>query len=236
MTPMWRSACHNRTSLRSACIAFLAVYALLAVSCASAWAQEPGVAGLIVDYGDGRISYAVVPFEEDEINGLDLLNRSGLDVVSVGFGGLGDAVCQVGDTGCSVDDCRKRMCQTSDPDSPFWQFSKLGEDGEWQFVATGASGAKVRDGDIYAWSWEGTTPDLPVMTIEELADRAGGDPTDGGEPRAYLRTEGESAGEDDGSSNVLAIAGIGLVIVAAAAFVVRSRMVHHPSGAGPDER
>lgn len=177
--------------------AVLAAGILVLLALQPVLAQDLSVAGLIVDYGDGRVSYAVVPFEEDEINGLDLLNRSGLDVVSVGFGGLGDAVCQVSDTGCSVDDCRTRMCQTSDRESPFWQFSKL-EDEEWLMMATGASGAKVTDGDIYAWSWTGTPPDLPVITLDALAERAGGDPLAQEEPRAFLRTEGGEIAVDDG--------------------------------------
>jgi len=222
--------------LRGARIAVLAMCALFLASIAPAWAQEPNVAGLIVDYGDGRISYAVVPFDDEEINGLDLLTQSGLDVVSVGFGGLGDAVCQVDDTGCPVDDCRKRMCQTSDPESPFWQFSKLGDDGEWLFVATGASGAKVRDGDIYAWSWVGTDPDLPVLSLDELAERAGGHPAQGDDVRAYLRTEGEAPGGDENGDSYLAIAGIGAVVVVAGALVMRSRLSRQGREVGVDER
>src|SRR5690554_6522959 len=100
--------------IRKTRIAMLAVCVLVALSIGQASAQEANVAGLIIDYGDGRMSYALVPFEEEQINGVDLLDRSGLDIVSVGFGGMGDAVCQIDDTGCSVDDCRTRMCQSSD--------------------------------------------------------------------------------------------------------------------------
>jgi hypothetical protein len=201
----------------AACV--LAMLTLLPAS-----AQDPGVAGLVVDYGDGRVSYAAVPFDGEEINGLDLLNRSGLDVVTVGFGGLGDAVCQVGDTGCSVDDCRTRMCQTSDPESPFWQFSKLQGD-EWQFVATGASGAKVRDGDIYAWSWTGTPPELPVLTMAELVERAGGDPLSQDEPRAFLRTEGgESNGDEGGGLDPVQIGALAAVVAVAAVLVLRGAL------------
>ena len=46
-------------------------------------------AGLIVRDGDGRITYAWVPFREDEIDGITLLQRSGIPVVTVGFGALG---------------------------------------------------------------------------------------------------------------------------------------------------
>lgn len=203
----------------------LAILIMAFLPAARVAAQDAHLAGLVVDYGDGRMTFAVIPFAEDQINGIDLLDRSGLDVVTVGFGGLGDAVCQVDDTGCPVGDCRTRLCQTSDPDSPFWQFSKL--DGEeWRFVATGASGAVVRDGDIYAWSWTGTPPELPLLTMSELIERAGGDPARD-LPEALLRTEGQPAGkEEEGdwlSREPLAAAGLGAVGVLAVIFVLRSR-------------
>lgn len=214
----------SRGGVRAAILAvMLALFALVPAA-----AQEVHVAGLVVDYGDGRMSYAVVPFTEDEINGLDLLQRSGLDIVTVGFGGLGDAVCQVGDTGCSVDECRTRMCQTSDPESPFWQFSKL-DGGVWRFVATGASGVAVRDGDIYGWTWTGTPPELPVLAMPQLVERAGGDPDVAVPADVLLRTEGGTpASSEDGnwlSREPWAVAGLGAVVIVAGALVLRSRRV-----------
>lgn len=206
-------------------IAMLAVCALVVVSLSGgqAGAQDANVAGLIVDYGDGRMSYALVPFEEDQINGLDLLERSGLDIVSVGFGGLGDAVCQIDDTGCSVDDCRTRMCQSSDRESPFWQFSKLTDDDEWLMVATGASGARVQDGDIYAWTWTGLTPQLPVLSMEELADRAGGQPDLANGLQPSLRTEGGETGTEIGGIDTTSLAVVAGVVIVAGFLVVRAR-------------
>ncbi len=204
----------------------LAILIMVLLPAARVTAQEPNRAGLVVDYGDGRMSYAVIPFDEDEINGIDLLNRSGLDVVTVGFGGLGDAVCQVDDTGCPVGDCRSRLCQTSDPESPFWQFSKLDGD-EWRFVATGASGASVLDGDIYAWSWTGTPPELPALTMPELVERAGGDPDVAVPTNVLLRTEGAGpARADEGSwlsREPWAVVGLGAVVIVAGVLVLRSR-------------
>jgi hypothetical protein len=217
---------HSNFVSGSTRIASLVVCVLFLVSIGTVGAKEPNVAGLIVDYGDGRMSYAVVPFDEENISGVDLLEMSGLDLVTIGFGGLGDAVCQIDDTGCPVDDCRKRLCQTSDPESPYWQFSKLADD-EWLFVATGASGAKVQDGDVYAWSWIGTTPDLPTMSIDELAERAGGHPGQGDDVRAHLRTDGAPAGDDESGASYLAIAGIGGVVIVAGALVFRARAARH---------
>lgn len=178
------------------------IVGFLFVPAMGASAADINAAGLIVDYGDGRVSYAWIPFEEDEISGVQLLERSGLDLVTVGFGGMGDAVCQIDDTGCSVDDCRKRMCQTSDPESPFWRYSRQNDSGEWAFAATGASGARVRDGDIEAWSWTGSEPELPAMTMAELVEFAGADPSilTGADraPDAAVQTVG---GETDVSRN-----------------------------------
>jgi hypothetical protein len=204
-------------------ITVLVMCVLSALLPTSGYAQEASAAGLIVNYGDGRVSYVVVPFEEEQINGVELLERSGIDVVTVGFGGMGDAVCQIDDTGCSVDDCRSRMCQTSDRESPFWQFSKLSDDGEWQFVSTGASGARVQDGDIYAWSWTGTQPDLPVLSLDELADRAGGELSSLGDT-ALLRTEGGETGKDsDDGIGYASVAVVAVVVLAGGLLVLRSR-------------
>lgn len=212
-------------------IVILAMCVLAVLFPRPATAQNPNVAGLIVNYGDGRVSYAVVPFDEDRLNGIALLERSGLDLVSVGFGGLGDAVCQIEDTGCSIEDCRSRMCQTSDRESPYWQFSKLSGDGEWQFVATGASGARVENGDIYAWSWTGTTPELPVLTLEELADRAGGNLDDLKDMQVLLQTEGGETDEDSGTIDYVSIVAVAGVIVVAGALVLRSRRAGNEASA-----
>lgn len=193
------------------------VIAILLAQFAVVSAAGVNVAGLIVDYGDGRVSYAWVPFSEEEISGVDLLERSGLDVVTVGFGGMGEAVCQIDDTGCPVGECRRRMCQTSDPESPFWRYSRQAEDGTWGLAATGASGAKVRNGDVDAWAWAGGDIDLPAMTIDEIARRAGADSVlleDADTvPEARVRTEGDDAVGDSGG-NLREQVGPALLIVA----------------------
>lgn len=213
-----------RIALVAVCILAMSIARITIVSGA-----DINAAGLIVDYGDGRISYAWVPFEEQEISGIELLRRSGLDLVTVGFGGMGDAVCQIDDTGCPMDDCRRRLCQTSDPESPFWRYSRQTAPGEWTFVATGASAAKVRDGDIDAWSWTGTDANLPAISMEELVNLAGADPSvlesRGESPQAVVRTEGESGETGSGSSSSMTnvIIGTSVVVAIAGVAVWRSR-------------
>ncbi|MBX3071797.1 MAG: hypothetical protein KF883_14925 [Thermomicrobiales bacterium] len=142
----------------------------------AAWAPvgvdaETHLAGLVIDYGDGTVTYATVPFDEETIDGIELLRASGLSLVSIPFGGLGEGVCSIEGHGCGVADCR-RLCQTSEPNSPFWHYYVLGPDG-WELQNRGASGTDVLPGDIQGWSWTGDDPDLPDVAFEVLRERSG---------------------------------------------------------------
>jgi hypothetical protein len=140
------------------------------------WAQAGAadtvnVVGLVVDYGDGRVSYAVVPFEEESISGIDLLVRSGLDLLTIDMGGMGAAICEIEDVGCDVSSCRTRMCQTGDPESPFWRHMMSSSEESWRFSSRGASSTKVEDGDVYAWFWSGGDPTGPSLSLDDLASQ-----------------------------------------------------------------
>jgi hypothetical protein len=153
-----------------------ALLALALLTAAAAFAnpaagQREHSAGLVIDYGDGRLTYAVVSFSEPAISGIELLDRSGLSLVTLGFGGLGEAVCSIEAHGCGVGDCR-RLCQTSRADSPFWRYFRL-VDGAWAPLPLGASSAEVTHGAIDGWSWTGGEPSLPAIDFVTLATRAG---------------------------------------------------------------
>src|SRR5690606_17063396 len=96
---------------------------------------------------------------------------------------------------------------TSDPNSPFWQFSSQTAPGEWTFVNAGASAFRVHSGDIQAWSWTGSEVTLPAISIEELAERAGVDVSTIANstalPAVALHTEGALASEEQDQSNNL---------------------------------
>lgn len=130
-------------------------------------------AGLVIRHGDGRLIYAYVPFTEPEISGVELLRRSGLSLVTVGFGGLGEGVCTIDGEGCSASECRTRVCQGSGVDAPFWQYFRQQLPGDWRALSLGASATKVRDGDIDGWSWTGRNPQLPAVTIDDIAELTG---------------------------------------------------------------
>ncbi len=85
-------------------------------------AEETHHAGLIVRHGDGRLTYAYIAFPEETISGLELLKRSGIPMVTVSFGGLGEGVCSLESEGCPASDCRQRVCQGPGDESPYWRY------------------------------------------------------------------------------------------------------------------
>ncbi|MGB3329835.1 MAG: hypothetical protein WBA46_12820 [Thermomicrobiales bacterium] len=135
----------------------------------------PPVAGLVVSYGDGAISYATVPLDGERMDGVTLLERSGLDVVAIDFGGYGQGVCKIEIAGCDVSACRTRLCQTADSASPFWKYL-LGGDAGWTLSPLGASGTTIEAGHVYGWAWAGGTgvpADMPQVSLAEVMSRSG---------------------------------------------------------------
>lgn len=153
---------------------------------------EPHHAGLVVRHGDGRTTYAYVPFAENEISGIDLLRRSGIPQVTIPFGGLGEGVCSLEGEGCGLAECRRRVCQGSRPDDPYWRYLRQERPGVWRPLALGASATVVRDGDIDGWSWTGGDAGLPALSLAEVAVAAGAPPEGGtngaGPTEPFVRT------------------------------------------------
>lgn len=159
-------------------------------------------AGVVVRYDDGRMSYGYVGFTEAEINGIELLRRTGLDVVTIAFGGLGEGVCSIDARGCPSSECRQRVCQGPTDADPFWQYFRQTTPGDWQALVLGASSTKVRDGALDGWSWTPDEAGLPPLTLDEVARLAGYDGLafDGvgpDEPGAALRRDGAPKPEDE---------------------------------------
>lgn len=213
----------GRTKNAASVVTLLALLVSLAGWAGSASAAPLSYAGVVVRHGDGRMAYGYVGFTESEISGIELLKRTGLDVVTVGFGGLGEGVCSIDEHGCPATDCRKRVCQGPSDQDPFWQYFRQSEPGNWQWVALGASSTKVRNGDIDGWSWTAKEPNLPALTLEEIARRAGYDGTSfsgasAGEPGAALSREGDGPPRNDGQGAAI-YAGAGALLAAAAGLV-----------------
>jgi hypothetical protein len=139
-------------------------------------AEEINHAGLVIRDSEGRLTYAWVPFTEVEITGVELLQASGIPVVTVGFGGLGEAVCSIDGQGCGVSECRRNVCQASAADAPYWQYFQQdpANPAVWRWLALGASASKVHQGDVFGWSWTASEPGLPSLSGADIATLAGG--------------------------------------------------------------
>lgn len=122
-------------------------------------AQTPQQAALVVQSGDGRVETACISFTEAEISGLDLLLRSGLDVVTE-VQGMGALVCRIGETGCAADDC---LCQCKGGGNcTYWSYWNQ-TDGEWRYAQTGAGRFPVTHGMVQGWSWGPGLVDTAVV-------------------------------------------------------------------------
>ncbi|MGH2557967.1 MAG: hypothetical protein ACRDJH_02805, partial [Thermomicrobiales bacterium] len=197
--------------------------------------EELNHAGVVVRYGDERLTYAYVAFPEEEITGAELLERTGIPIVTVTFGGLGAGVCSIDREGCSAGECRRRVCQGPGNESPFWQYFRQDAPGDWRPLVLGASATKVRDGDVDGWSWTPEEPELPAVTIEDVARLAGvtssqESPAAGTAPIAAARDvypAGVTPASDDGGQGPLVYAGAAAILaglgVAAVVAVRRGR-------------
>lgn len=200
-------------------LALLIALLLTLAPCTPISAAPLNAAGVVIDYGGGRFTYAYVAFAEEKITGIELLQRARVSLLTVSFGGLGDAVCTIDDTGCGVSDCRRRLCQTGDPKSPFWHYLRQTSPGTWSLVATGPSAPTVKNGDIDGWAWTGDTPAMPAITMEQLIAMTGAPPlaqaAPGKVPPAAVLRTGQQSSHDGQSAQQFALAGIALVVVAA---------------------
>lgn len=176
-------------------------------------ADDSHEAGLVVRHGDGATTFAIIRFEDGPISGIDLLRQAGVSLVSVEFGGLGSAVCSIDGEGCGVESCRTSVCQTANPDSPYWRYFRLNQHSEWEPVPLGASSRELTDGDVDGWSWTSDESHLPSMAFEEIAIRAGYDAasTDSSFSRSYS-TDGMLI-EDSGTGQPAAMYAIAAAIL-----------------------
>jgi len=123
-------------------------------------AQGTNRAGLVIQFGDGRVETRCIEFSKQTISGLEILERSGLPVMSAFDPSLGAMVCKIQDEGCPVDNC---LCQNP-PD--YWSYWHLNGD-SWVYSPAGSSIYQVSDGEVQGWSWGPGNPP-PVRTFNEI--------------------------------------------------------------------
>jgi hypothetical protein len=132
-------------------------------------AQTGNQAALVVVHGDGRIVTRCVEFSEPQINGYEVLQRSGLDL-NIEVSGMGAAICRIDGEGCTYprESC---FCQTEGETYTYWSYWRLGEAG-WSYSQLGTSNAQVNPGAVEGWVWGAGTvnsaPSPPALTFAEI--------------------------------------------------------------------
>jgi len=192
---------------------------------------------VVVRDAEGGLTYAYVAFPEAEISGIELLRRTGLPLVAVGFGGLGEAVCSLVGDGCPLAECRRNVCQGS-PAAPSWRYFRQATPGEWQPLPLGASGARVRDGEIDGWSWTAGAAGLPSLTLPDLARLAGADDTGAGPstaaaPQVAVRGAGIAVTTAAGGDPVAYLAAAAILVAIGGGALGLGRRSRAGPGAGP---
>jgi len=130
-------------------------------------AQAPNQVALVVQTEPGVYTTHCIPFSEAEISGLEVLLRSGLNIVYRGGSSMGAAVCKIGDRGC--DNPANCFCECRGAACLYWSYWHL-MGAEWQYAALGASYA-VRPGAVVGWVWGiGTPSDAPEPPSIRFAD------------------------------------------------------------------
>jgi hypothetical protein len=133
--------------------------------------QVSSRAGVVVRFGDGSVRTRCVDFNDETITGLELLQRSGVDVIAQTAGGSA-AVCKIGPDGCNFPAESCLACKFgAGGQGEYWAYWQL-VGNEWRYSQLGAGSRKVKNGEVDGWAYgpgnvqTGAQP--PVVTFEEI--------------------------------------------------------------------
>jgi hypothetical protein len=149
-----------------------------------AFASEPGKAGLVIQYADGRTETRCVTFEGEEVTGADLLTFSGLDLIVDASSGMGITVCQIEGEGCNhpAEPC---FCQCmGGGECAYWNYFYRDPGAtEWTYSALGPILHRIENGSLEGWVWgNGHTPPTDEITFETICAPSTTTPTGTAEP------------------------------------------------------
>lgn len=170
---MRASSVLTRTVFKLRILGLAALMALLLAGTLApdrALAGEPNLAGLVVQLDSGQVETRCIAFEEDQLNGADLLSRSGLEVVLNPASSMGITVCRIEGLGCDypAEHC---FCQCMGGGGcTYWNYFYREPGGtEWVYSALGAAMHKVRPGSVEGWVWgNGQSPPPDSLSFEAI--------------------------------------------------------------------
>lgn len=122
-----------------------AVAAVVALPAGTAFGQDTGTVGQIVEFPNGEMRAFCVDVETPTDNVTALL-ATNLQVTVKDYG-FGLAVCAIEGTGCPEEDC---FCECPMPECTQWNFFRWNaSNNAWEMT----DDTTVQDGDIVAWVW-----------------------------------------------------------------------------------
>ena len=127
-------------------------------------------AGLVVTFGDKHTQTFCIEFSEDTISGLQLLQRSGLPLITSSASGLGSAVCSIDGEGSS--DPTNCFASCTGGTCAYWAYYQF-INSAWKFSQLGAAQRTVHDGEVDGWAWgpgglsSGAVPEQPGALCPE---------------------------------------------------------------------
>jgi hypothetical protein len=174
----WRQAGgrSGRVGARAFLVAAPAWLALaLAAAAVAGGARAQGTpatpqAGLVVTFGDGSTRAFCVELDRPDTTGLDLLQKSGLDIRTE-VSANGTTVCRIEADGCPAPEPCWCHCQTVAGACTYWSYQVLTGD-RWVYSQVGPADRKVAAGDVDGWAWgEGSAtagPEPELLTFAEI--------------------------------------------------------------------
>jgi hypothetical protein len=110
-------------------------------------------AALVIQHSSGSLITQCVAFAEEQITGLQLIERSGVPYQAQSFGSVGSAICQLDREPSTI----PSGCFGS---GPYWQYFHRRSDA-WQTSALGAGSSALHDGDMDGWRYAAAANQVP---------------------------------------------------------------------------
>jgi hypothetical protein len=165
---------------------------------------------LVVEHGDGGIIGLCIGFDGSSITGEEILQASGLEYATAGYGALGDAVCQIDDEPAAYDTCLPSS-------GPYWMIFVARGGGWWQVADRGISTETFSSGDAEGFRYDpqdgpDPAPASPAGlcaaalagTPATASSAAGGSSSGGSGEGSSRSTTGGSSGSASGTAQPFA--------------------------------
>jgi hypothetical protein len=155
---------------------------------------------LVVEHGDGGVVGLCVGFDGTSISGEEILQASGLEYATAGYGSLGDAVCQIDDEPSAYSSCLPSG-------GSYWVVFVSRGGGSWQTSGSGISTLTFESGDAEGFRYDSQSgadppPASPAGICAAALAGTSATPSGSGSGGATAAASGSAGGEGSASGSV----------------------------------